>query len=533
MTHTPALALPRTLGLLCLGLALAAPAHALAQQRRGRRPAPQKPAESRQPAGQTPPAREVSSSILVRWRGAPGVNRYRLQLATDEKFEDIVFDQPVEGRQHIVRGLPAGNYFWRVAPAVAETSASFSRPERVYISASSTTVAEAPNVFVPDESAGWRTATGEVARIIPARIRVGSVIDFVGVAHDGRVFALDGVNGTLLWNARFNPSGGAPPSRAAHAFTPLVAEFGLGLNDVIVAYDGGVRSLRGDTGQEDWRTPLEGRALSGAVANLDADADPEAVIITTSPNKLYVLSHSTGVVERQVGLDAEVVGTPTVLDAPGARGVALALRNGELEIRGADGQVIGEQKLEGGLTTAPLVVVRGEMRVMVVGTEGGLAALSVPDLKLLGRIVAEDDSPRGVLNAADVDGDGAAEIVMVTRRGRVALVSTTDGNVRWHAEGATDASGATFADLNNDNVLDVIVPGGAVFALGFSGRDGSLLMRVEEGGRPVEVKADAAPRALVIAPTPKGQGILVGSDPARVGLRAVELPKGGRNAASN
>ena len=57
---------------------------------------------------------------------------------------------------------------------------------------------------------------------------------------------------------------------------------------------------------------------------------------------------------------------------------------------------------------------------MVVGTDRGLAALSVPDLKLLGRIVADDDAVRGVLNAADVDGDGASEIVMVTRRGRVA-----------------------------------------------------------------------------------------------------------------
>src|SRR5215207_10625422 len=81
--------------------------------------------------GQTPTAQQLPPSILVRWQGRPGINRYRLQLATDEKFEDVVFDQAVEGRQYVVRDLPPGNYFWRVAPAAAETSATYSQPERV------------------------------------------------------------------------------------------------------------------------------------------------------------------------------------------------------------------------------------------------------------------------------------------------------------------------------------------------------------------------------------------------------------------
>ena len=182
------------------------------------------------------------------------------------------------------------------------------------------------------------------------------------------------------------------------------------------------------------------------------------------------------------------------------------------------------------MTTGPLVVARDNLSVMVVGTDKGLAALSVPDLKMLGRIVAEDDAARGVLAAVDVDRDGSTEIVMVTRKGRVALVTTTDGNVKWHAEGATDASMATFADLNGDGVLAVMFRR-ATFALVFSAR--RLVMRVEEGGRPSEKKADAGPRALVVAPTQGGGGLLVGSDPSRMGLRAVELPKGAVNTAAN
>src|SRR3712207_887922 len=131
MTHRP----PRGLApaLLALALLLTSSAHAApAAQKRN---APQKKSGAQkktteaakpdasntqrqattQANGQTPAARQLEPSILVRWQGRPGINRYRLQLATDERFEDIVFDQAVEGRQHVVKGLPPGNYFWRVA----------------------------------------------------------------------------------------------------------------------------------------------------------------------------------------------------------------------------------------------------------------------------------------------------------------------------------------------------------------------------------------------------------------------------------
>ncbi|HEX8354282.1 MAG TPA: PQQ-binding-like beta-propeller repeat protein, partial [Pyrinomonadaceae bacterium] len=492
--------------------------------------APEVPASAQKPvATQLPP------SMLVRWQGKPGVNRYRLQLATDEKFEDVVFDQAVEGRQYVVRDLPPGNYFWRVAPAAAETSISYSTPERV--SMGSEKGVEVASVVMPADATGWRIATGEVLRLAPASLRPGGVVDFVGVGPDGRAFAVDGASGISLWTARYGAAAaGQTSDAAAVTFDPLiVGEPQRGVY-VVVATQGGVRALLGDTGRETWRASLGGRAAAGVATDLDGDGSPELVVVTEDPEMFYVIHAGSGRVLASQKLSGAVAGAPYAFAHGGRRGVLLGLKKGgRVEFRGGDGQVISESKLEGDVTTAPLVTMRGETPFMAVGSDNGLWAFSVPELRALGAIRADDDSVRGTLSAADVDGDGSSEIVMVTRRGRVALVSTLDGNVRWYAEGANAAASAAFADLNADGVLDVIVPGGgSTFALAFSGRDGGLVMKVEEGGRAAaaEQKGGGAPRSLVVTPSLGGGGLLVGGDPGRTGLRAVELPKGSVKTAA-
>ena len=541
MTHRPTLA--RSFAFLLLTLALLLPAaatHVAAQKRpasqkkSGAKKNPFEPAKTdaskTQPTtqvnGQTPTAQQLPPSILVRWQGRPGVNRYRLQLATDEKFEDIVFDQAVEGRQYVVKGLPPGNYFWRVAAAAAETSISYTTPERVTLSESAKGVEVASVVLPADSAAGWRTATGEVVRLVPASLRAGGVTDFVGVASDGRVSAVDGASGISLWTARFNPTATASPASDVKnvSFAPLVVASQAGPS-VVVATVGGVRALRGETGREVWRAALAGRPSGGLVTDANGDGSADVVVVTQDPERYYVLDGSTGRVIADKKLDGETVGSPYPLNAAGARGVLVSLKKGRVELRGADGEATGEAKVDGDVTTAPLVVSRGQMTFMVVGTDNGLWAFSLPDLKVLGVIKADDDSIRGALSASDVDGDGAPEVVMVTKRGRVALVNTTDGNVRWSMDGVPTAEAAAFADVNGDGVLDVIVPGGGdAFALAFSGRDGSLVMKVDEG-RSASQKISSETRPLVAAQS-LGSTMLVGGDLARMGIRALELPKG-------
>ncbi|MGB7924004.1 MAG: hypothetical protein WCF57_12225, partial [Pyrinomonadaceae bacterium] len=120
--------------------------------------APQANAQS----GRASAARQVADSALIRWSGRPGIKRYRLQLARDEKFTDIIFDRAVTGLEYRVTELPPGSYYWRVAPAAGETGI-YSTPAPVQVgSSSSSSGGAAGAALTPADNTGWRTATGNV-----------------------------------------------------------------------------------------------------------------------------------------------------------------------------------------------------------------------------------------------------------------------------------------------------------------------------------------------------------------------------------
>jgi len=131
-----------------------------------------------------------------------------------------------------------------------------------------------------------------------------------------------------------------------------------------------------------------------------------------------------------------------------------------------------------------------------------------------------------------LDNDGSLEIVMMNKNWRVAVISTA-GKVNWAVEGATDAYMATFANLDNDGVLDVIVPSATAFALGFSGRDGSLIWRADENPKSTgsTLPGEGLLRTLTGATSTAGVPLLVGGDGARSSVRAVGLPVSPNKAA--
>jgi outer membrane protein assembly factor BamB len=469
-----------------------------------------------------------------------------LQLARDAKFTDIVFDRAVEGKEYLVTELPAGRYYWRVATATPETG-TFSRPAPVEIAIQQPTITPAPTtqptptpqppkVLSPGDN-GWRTATGDVAQPRVAPLRTANDLDLVGVNADGMVYALDGSNGSALWTARFRPAAkrGEPTGNGGAApFTPLILYSAARLANVIVAYDGGVRALNGATGREMWRTSLQGRAASGAAADIDGNGTMEIIIVEDNSPGLAILNE-LGKFVAEVKLEAAAIGAPLPFINKDERGILLALENGLIDMRSASGERVRAVKLDTRPTTPPIVVQGGRGTLGLVGVEGNLIALNITDMKPIGRIATEDDAPRGTLTAADLDGDGKQEVVMITRLGRAVVINAIDGKIKWFALGATDAASAAFADINGDGTLDVLVAAGPSFAIGLSGRDGALIWKAEEAGGSTPAKdTPVSVRSLVTATGGDGtRAFLVGSDPQRTGLRAVGLPQGSVKIAAH
>ena len=492
-------------------------------------PAPSLLAQSNQPAAQ------AKTSLHLRWPGQQGVLRYRLQLAKDEQFKDIVFDRAVFGTEYVVTELAPGNYFWRVAPAVKETGTySAARPieivdETKRTSGGDTTTTTAATLL-PMSNAGWRTTTGAIAQPLVAHLRSASGFDLVGVNTDGMAYGLDGATGVALWAARFRPNakrGEQTGNNGAPAFTPVLLEGRNNLSNVVVAFEGGVRALDGATGRELWRATIKDRPVYGAVAVPDGGGAKTVLIASDNSPSLTVLNAENGQIISETKLDGAVVAAPAAFPLGQGSAVALSLEGGTLDVRSSNGERVRFVKMDTKITTPPLVVVAPRGVFVMVGTESGLITLNAEDLKPVGRIATEGDAPIGNLASADLDADGATEILMLTRRGRLVAIGTTDGKIKWYSSGATDAASPAFADLNSDGVLDVLVAAGQDFARGFSGRDGTLLWKAE--GEIKSASTESSPtqnRALVTGTFGDGSNVFaVGTDTSRTGLRAVGLPK--------
>src|SRR5437879_6204871 len=75
-------------------------------------------------------------AVHLRWGPRAGVSRYRLQLAADRNFHDIVFDRIIAGNDTEITDLTPGKYFWRIAP-LTKTLGEFSSVATIEVAAPS------------------------------------------------------------------------------------------------------------------------------------------------------------------------------------------------------------------------------------------------------------------------------------------------------------------------------------------------------------------------------------------------------------
>src|SRR5437867_8015061 len=150
-------------------------------------------------------ANAQTQEVSLHWGSRPGVTRYRLQLARDRAFTDIVFDRVVHGTTYEITDLPSGRYFWRIA-ALTTKLGEFSSAGTVDVSESKTstkTIEPAEKPLADSIVAGnsWRAAIGDVKNPVLAHLRSHSSFEIVGTNSSGVAYALDARTGVALWMA--------------------------------------------------------------------------------------------------------------------------------------------------------------------------------------------------------------------------------------------------------------------------------------------------------------------------------------------
>jgi outer membrane protein assembly factor BamB len=455
----------------------------------------------------------------VRWTSVPGVKTYRLQIANDEQFQDVLSDRLVDGSEYVVEDLTPGRYYWRIAPLDGSDTVQFLKPTAFEIKIS---LLAAPTPLSFDKTRtrlalpGWSVATGDIVRLMSVQLRSGSSPDFIGVTAEGNVYALDGSRGITLWLARFNSASAGQDRVRTHynQFVPLVIRSGS-TGKLVTTFDRGLRALDGSTGRELWNTQIAGVPSAASVIR------NEIYVVAEKSDKILILDSSTGQLRRQIELKDEAVGPPILIEAGNQQTLLTPLKGALIELRGLDGSYQRSFRMGAELTTQPIVVPTTRGPVLLMGLKNGLIALDAVTLDGLGRVAIEgNDYPIGSLVAQDLNGDKLPEVIMTTNAGRVISVDVADGKIRWSTNvGAVSVP--AFADLDADAQLDIVLPGKDNFAVGLSGLTGAVIWKSDDSMATNTSGANA--RSVAVAKINDGRLMVVGNDRAVAGLRACEV----------
>jgi outer membrane protein assembly factor BamB len=479
----------------------------------------------------------AKTKVHLHWGARPGISRYRLQLAADRDFHDIVFDRVVNGTEIDINDLTAGKYFWRIAP-LAQALGEYSSAAAIEISPSDNTeiasTAAQPDVKAAKSPArpittagGWRSALGDVARPVIGHLRSLDSFDVVATNANGVTFGLDSATGVAFWSTRRTFSRDVPVMPAT---PPLIIPSHPGLDNVLVFEGLAAIKLEGKSGRELWRTQLSTPPASAVVV---ADGTKSLVVIIDSSLRYSVVLNTTsGQVISRIPLPARVSGPVAAsLDQNGQ--FFVAYETGDIELRDKTGTVVRSGSAASPATTGPLVVkslrdnVVKRQDLILVDTKEGLTGITAGDLKPLGRVTSKQEMSRGNLVAADLDGDGQAEVLVTTQDGYLLAIRSDNGKMLWNTTINEPPLGIAFADLDGDNVLDVIMTTANSFAIALSGKDGSPIWKdAETFGSAANHAAPSASRGIAVAPLNSGV-LLIATDATHTGLRAIEF----RNAS--
>jgi len=357
----------------------------------------------------------------------------------------------------------------------------------------------------PDGKEAWKLPAGDTARACPAAGDFfGDGIPEVAVAcGNGRLYLI-GKGGSLLWNV----SAGSPLWA-----DPAIFDLDLdGRPEIITGAANGNVTAFWANGTSLWTFKAGGSVNSSiVVADQDYDGRPE-VLFGCDDGKLYCLSPS-GALEWTY-----YCGVPVGPPAPYLVGrfcqVAFPAGDGKLRVIGADRELLMSFNASAvaGSSCAVANLRDGDLpAILLNGNDRFVRCLPMADIPTLewrtrqhdarrtGAVQASPEgslpgslewlapivgSPDGPPAAADMDGDGRAEVAVATANGTLYLLNGTSGAVFWRVEAPGPKmrpSAPMIVDLDGDSRPEVAWagPDGVLRALAPS--DGSELWRRDLG----------------------------------------------------
>lgn len=464
----------------------------------------------------------------LKWTKPAGVARYRLQIARDEQFTDVLFDGIVSGEEYLVSDLSPGSYYWRLTSADAGKR-PLRPPTRFEVPASSSTN---PRVML-SVSSGWLTTTGEIAYPIVAQLRRSSAPDIVGINAQGTVYAIDSRTGVARWISRFqrNTNTGLEPANPPLDFRSIAIDSEP--TRVVVGFEGGLRALDGLTGKELWSRDLPGKLMGALAVDLDSNPGPEIYLTDATLNQLIALDAGTGAVLYQAKLNGPPTGPPVLLQAENGRTLLVPMADDTIEVRNAAGEHMRTVNAGASLSTAPIVVATSRGTRLLVGTRNGLAIFDAKAFtSFAGVSLATGEYPTGTLSLASTSGSSLSDtLIMLSNLGRVLAVDLAQGKVKWSVEGFTSAAAAALADVDADGTVDILLPDNRGHVNAFALGDGSRIWRSEEaGGDTTPVSLPTRAGRLVTISQSDGSTMVISNDFAGVGLRAFVLTRAAASA---
>ena len=261
------------------------------------------------------------------------------------------------------------------------------------------------------------------------------ILDAVVGTYKKTIYAVDGMNGTLLWSQELE-------ANITYTWPSLGDMDNNGILDVLIGdMAGNFYALNGGDGSPLWRFKTNGSIkMRGppAIGDLDNDGKLEAVFFSGDGN-VYALNGESGSILWRFEAGVQVMSSAALADIDD---------DGRLEvIFGAVGPRISFWKLEP--RYGDIYALNGEDGSVLwrrrVGSEEnsfylGYKAFSSPSL-------------------GDIDGDGKLEIIISSRIGWIFTLNGEDGSILWkHYNGCFDIvyNSPVIGDINGDNQLDVL-----------------------------------------------------------------------------